>query len=156
MAEADRVEQLESHNALLRIEVAVGRDQIEADRIEIVGLGVLVDELRARIADLEARLDKTSKNSSRPPSTDPNSVRAEAKKTRAQRRSDARDKDKAEQARKPGKQRGEQGRHLAQVAEPEHRVIHRAPSCQVRGGSSRRRGGLYPAPPGARPAPRDR
>jgi len=63
-------------------------------------------------------------------STDPNSVRAEAKKTRAQRRSDARDKAKTEQARKPGRQRGEQGRHLAQVAEPEHRVIHRAPSCR--------------------------
>ncbi len=120
MADADRGEQLETQNALLRIEVAAGRD-------EIVGLRALVDDLRARIADLEARLDKTSKNSSRPPSTDPNSVRAEAKKTRAQRRAEAREKSK--QARKPGKQPGEQGRHLAQVAEPGHRVFHRAPSC---------------------------
>lgn len=129
MGEADRIELLETQNALLRIEVAAGRDQIEADRVEITGLSLVIADLRARVADLEGRLEQTSKNSSRPPSSDPSSVRAEAKKSRAQRRAAERDKAKGEPARKPGKQPGDEGHHLAQVAEADHRIVHRAPSC---------------------------
>ena len=77
-----RVELLEAENARLLA-------RIEADRAGNAGLRILVDELRAQTADLEGRLGMTSKNSSRPPSSDPNSVRAEKKLTRAERRAGA-------------------------------------------------------------------
>ena len=116
MASADRVEQLEAENERLRI---------------------LVGELQAKIADLEGRLGQTSKNSSKPPSSDPNSVRAEKKLTRAERRVKAREqlkaKTKANPA-KPGKQPGAEGHNLDRVADPDLKVTHRPECCAGCGG----------------------
>ncbi len=117
MASVGRVELLEAENAQLKI---------------------LVGELQAQIADLEGRLGKTSKNSSRPPSSDPNSVRAEKKLTRAQRRAKAREqlkaKTKGKPEAKPGKQPGAEGHHLGRVADPDRRVTHRPKTCCGCGG----------------------
>jgi len=77
-----------------------------------------IAELRARLADLEERLGRTPRNSSMPPSAE-----GLAKPpSRAQRRAAAK--------RKPGKQPGTEGKHLAQVAEPDAIVTHVPASCE--------------------------
>jgi transposase len=68
---------------------------------------------------------RTPKDSSVPPSRDPNTARAEAKADRAARGGGSR---------KQGKQPGSQGHHLAQVENPDHRVVHRPPVCSGCGG----------------------
>jgi transposase len=80
-------------------------------------LVALVVELRAEIADLRARLGQTSKNSSKPPSSDglakpaPKSLRGRS-------------------GRKPGGQAGHPGRTLRQVTEPDEVVRHEPPACR--------------------------
>lgn len=111
MAEGDRLVQLESENASLRAENTELRDAISV--------------LTNKVADLESKLGQTSKDSSVPPSRDPNTARAEAKQNRAERR-------KAE--RKQGKQPGAEGRHLAQVENPDHRHFYRPGTCAGCGG----------------------
>jgi transposase len=84
-------------------------------------LAVALDELaraRERIAELEERLAKTSRNSSKPPSSDglgkpPPKPRSLRKKS----------------GRKPGGQDGHEGRTLSQVAKPRHERVHEPVSC---------------------------
>jgi transposase len=99
--------------------------EVERLRAENGELRGLVGELRNRISELESKLGRTSRNSSVPPSTDPNSTREEAQQSRAQRRA---------AARKRGKQPGSEGRHLAQVAVPDHCVVHPPSVCAGCGG----------------------
>jgi transposase len=75
--------------------------------------------LEARVGELERRLGKDSSNSSKPPSSD-----GLRKPARAERRD-------AEQAvgRRPGKQAGAPGAHLAQVEEPDEVVKHAPDRC---------------------------
>jgi transposase/uncharacterized coiled-coil protein SlyX len=79
----------------------------------------LIAALQARVVELERRLGKDSSNSSKPPSSD-----GLRKPSRAERRDD-------EQAarRRPGKQPGAPGAHLAQVAEPDEVVEHVPDRC---------------------------
>ena len=112
MADGDRVAELESEVDRLRVENAELRD--------------VVAELTSRIADLESQLRRTSKNSSVPPSTDPNATREQAKLNRAQRR---------QAARRQGKQPGAEGHHLSQVENPDRRVVHRPGVCAGCGGN---------------------
>jgi transposase len=76
--------------------------------------------LAARVGELERRLGKDSSNSSKPPSSD-----GLGKPARAQRRA----ADQAAGRRKPGKQPGAPGAHLAQVAEPDQVVEHVPRRC---------------------------
>jgi transposase len=76
--------------------------------------------LQARVGELERRLGKDSSNSSKPPSSD-----GLGKPTRAKQRS----ADQAAGRRKPGKQPGAPGAHLAQVAEPDQVVEHMPQRC---------------------------
>jgi transposase len=76
--------------------------------------------LAARVGELERRLGKDSSNSSKPPSSD-----GLGKPTRAKRHS----ADRAAGRRKPGKQPGAPGAHLAQVAEPDQVVEHTPQQC---------------------------
>ena len=73
-----------------------------------------VDTLSARVKELENRLGKNSKNSSKPPSTDPfrkpNSLRQKS-------------------TRKPGGQKGHQGCTLTFTDEPKHTVFHDPDAC---------------------------
>ena len=84
-------------------------------------LAVALDELaraRERIAELEERLAKTSRNSSQPPSSDglgkpppkPRSLRGKS-------------------GRRPGGQAGHEGQTLARVAKPDHEVVHEPACC---------------------------
>jgi hypothetical protein len=77
--------------------------------------------LQARVAELERRLGKDSSNSSRPPSSD---GLGKPPASRRERRG----------GRKPGKQPGAPGAHLAQVADPDEVVVHRPVVCEGCGG----------------------
>ena len=71
-----------------------------------------------RIAELEARLASNSQNSSKPPSSD--GLAKPAPKTRSLR---------GKTLRKPGGQRGHEGKTLSQVANPKHTKIHEPGAC---------------------------
>ena len=78
--------------------------------------------LQARVAELERRLGKDSSNSSRPPSSD---GLGKPPAPRQQRRG---------AGRRPGKQPGAPGAHLAQVPDPDQVVVHRPERCGGCGG----------------------
>jgi transposase len=84
-------------------------------------LAVALDELaraRERIAELEERLARTSRNSSKPPSSDgPGKPAPEPRSLRKK------------SGRKPGGQDGHEGRTLSQVAKPRHERVHEPASC---------------------------
>ena len=83
----------------------------------------LIATLQARVAELERRLGKDSSNSSKPPSSD-----GLGKPRRVERRA-------VEQpVRRPGKQPGAPGAHLAQVPEPDEVVEHLPDRCGGCGG----------------------
>lgn len=80
-------------------------------------------ELKARIVELERKAGRNSNNSSTPPSRDDGKAREERANRAARRRA-------ARQAkRNPGKQPGEPGKNLAQVADPDHVVPHIPTHC---------------------------
>jgi transposase len=79
----------------------------------------LIATLRARLAELECRLGKDSSNSSKPPSSD-----GLRKPSRAERHAD-----EQTEGRRPGKQPGAPGAHLAQVEEPDEVVEHAPDLC---------------------------
>ena len=76
-----------------------------------------VAELEARLADLEERLGRNPRNSSMPPSAEGPS---KPPVNRQQRRAEAR---------RQGKQPGSEGKHLAQVADPDEVLLHAPPAC---------------------------
>jgi transposase len=76
--------------------------------------------LAARVGELERRLGKDSSNSSKPPSSDGLGKPARARRGTA---------DQAAERRKPGKQPGAPGAHLAQVTEPDQVVEHVPRRC---------------------------
>jgi transposase len=89
---------------------------------EITELRATVSALTTRIAELEARLGRNSKNSSMPPSAE-GFAKPPVTLNRAARR------------RRPGKQPGDQGHRLEPVEHPDHVVIHtphRCSSCDTR------------------------
>src|SRR5215207_3278482 len=75
--------------------------------------------LQARVTELERRLGKDSSNSSKPPSSD-----GLGKPARAERRNA-----EQTQGRRPGKQPGAPGAHLAQVERPDEVVEHAPERC---------------------------
>jgi transposase len=81
----------------------------------------LIATLQARVAELERRLGKDSSNSSKPPSSD-----GLARATRPVRGDGGR--------RRPGKQPGTPGAHLAQVTNPDEIVVHVPDRCGGCGG----------------------
>jgi hypothetical protein len=78
----------------------------------------VVEALQARVAELERQLGRHSRNSSKPPSSD---GLAKPPTPRRERRGGGR---------KPGKQPGVPGAHLAQVPDPDEVVVHRPVACQ--------------------------
>jgi transposase len=79
----------------------------------------LIATLQARVAELERRFGKDSSNSSKPPSSD-----GLRKPARAARRADGR-----AEHRRPGKQPGAPGAHLARVADPDEVAWHAPDRC---------------------------
>ena len=90
------------------VEMVAERDAVIAE------LGVQVTELSRRVAELEARLGADSSNSSQPPSSEGLRKKPATPRRRGGRR---------------GKQPGDPGRHLAQVAEPDEIIDHAPQRC---------------------------
>jgi transposase len=88
-------------------------EELAAENAE---LKVVLAQALARIAELEARLGMTSKNSGKPPSSDglakpaPKSLRRKS-------------------GRGPGRPKGQPGTTLRQVEDPDHEVTHEPPVC---------------------------
>jgi transposase len=115
MSDADREKHLESENEALRAEVAAQAGEIE--------------RLIRKITELEQRLNQGSKNSSLPPSADSPKQQAEATKTRAERRAEAKAKRRDEVERNRGKQPGAPGQNLSMRPDPDEIVDHEPTSC---------------------------
>jgi transposase len=94
-------------------------EQVGALSVANAGLVEQVETLGAKIAGFEKRLGRNSSNSSLPPSSDRFGKPKPESPNRAARRA---------LGRKPGKQPGDDGRHLAQVADPDDTQIH-TPTC---------------------------
>lgn len=99
---------------------------LEAAELTISSQAELIDELRRKIADLEKRLGKNSSNSSLPPSSDrfQKPAKTESPNRKARRAL----------ARLPGKQPGTEGKHLAQVENPDVVITHTPGCCDGCGG----------------------
>ena len=80
--------------------------------------------LQARVADLEERLGRNPRNSSMPPSAE--GFAKPPAPNRKQRRAEGR---------RQGKQPGAEGKHLAQVADPDEVVVHAPGTCTGCGAS---------------------
>lgn len=109
-------------NATLRVENAALASEVEVVRAENAALARRVDELTRR-------LDKGSKNSSSPPSSDSPKHKAEATKTRAERRAEAKAKRRDDVERNRGKQPGAPGANLAMRPDPDAIVDHVPTQC---------------------------
>jgi transposase len=103
--------------------------QIEALRAQGAAQAAEIERLTRLVADLKTRLDKSSKNSSLPPSSDSPKDRAEATKTRAERRAEAKEQRKDELTRRRGKQPGAPGQNLAMRIHPDLVVEHEPTNC---------------------------
>lgn len=86
------------------------------------------ERLARKIAELEARLSKSSQNSSMPPSLDSPGKRAEATKIRAERRAEQKRERQAE-VRRRGKQVGAPGQNLPVRENPAEIVTHEPGQC---------------------------
>ena len=115
MSDADREQQLEGENAVLRAEVAAQAVEIEHPTRKVV--------------ELEQRLNLGSKNSALPPSKDSPKHRAEATKTRSDRRAAAKAKRNGEVERRRGKQPGAPGQNLEMTSVPDKVVTHEPTNC---------------------------
>ena len=109
--------------------VAIYRQGEQACVEVLLGLAAAVEALQGQVAvlesrmcELEARLKQTSRNSSKPPSSD---GLAKPPPTRSQRR---------RSGRKPGGQPGSEGHHLAQVEVPDEVVPYEPERCGGCGG----------------------
>jgi transposase len=104
------------HPRQLRAELDATRAENRLLREQVAHQETVIQALQARIAELEARLNTNSKNSSKPPASDGYS-KPQPKSRRVR------------SGRKPGKQPGAAGTHLAQVAVADEVVVHAPSSC---------------------------
>ncbi len=93
-------------------------EQLAASQFVIEKQATEIAELRSRLADLEQRLGKNPRNSSMPPSAE--GLSKPPTPNRAERRA---------AKRRPGKQPGTEGKHLAQVPEPDEVLTHTPAVC---------------------------
>ncbi len=88
-----------------------------------------ISSLTARVEELEGRLAKNSRNSSKPPSSDGINKPPKPKSLRGR------------SAKKPGGQKGHPGTTLSLLENPHHVVVHSPEECEGCGGTLSRRGG---------------
>lgn len=106
-------------------------EQVEKLLAELAALRAENETLRQRIAELERRLNLSSRNSSLPPSSDRPGDKAVARTSRAERRAEERRAGK--ESRRRGKQPGAEGEHLARRVEPDEVVVHDVEVCDACG-----------------------
>lgn len=111
---------LRAANARLRQVVARQDVELAAGRQEIAGLKAQVAALTEQVAELRRQLGRNPKNSSMPPSAEGLAKKPAVPRQRG--------------ARKPGKQPGTPGAHLAQTEAPDEVVVHVPQTCQGCGG----------------------
>jgi transposase len=104
--------------------------EIESLRERTAAQAGEIERLTRMVAELSRRLDKGSKNSSLPPSADSPKHQAEATKTRADRRAEAKAKRRDEVDRNRGKQPGAPGQNLSMRPDPDE-IIDHEPTCCV-------------------------
>jgi transposase len=92
--------------------------ELEAIELVVLQLQAANQALQARVAELERQLRATSATSSKPPSSD--GLRKPPHPARP----------REPGARRPGKQPGAPGAHLAMVADPDEIVAHRPQRCE--------------------------
>lgn len=102
--------------------------EIESLRELTATQSVEIERLTRTVAELTQRLNRGSKNSSLPPSADSPKHQAEATKTRAERRAEAKAKRRDEVERNRGKQAGAPGQNLSMRSDPDEIVEH-GPTC---------------------------
>lgn len=85
----------------------------------------MIASLTARLNELEDRLAKNSRNSSKPPSSDGGLGKPKPKSLRGK------------SAKKPGGQKGHPGTTLAMVENPDHVLVHSPEECEGCGGTLR-------------------
>jgi transposase len=102
--------------------VSQGRPSYEDLEALVASQAALIEGLRVEVAELKARLAANSRNSSRPPSSD---GLAKPPAPKSLRRSSGR---------KPGGQRGHEGRHLQRVECPDEVLRHVPSGCEGCGG----------------------
>jgi transposase len=85
-----------------------------------------IERLKARVDELERRLEQNSGNSGKPPSRDPVAERQRQAEERAKR-------SEGQAKRRRGKQRGARGQTLEMSASPDQIVEHRPGSCRTCG-----------------------
>lgn len=114
--------ELGGDNARLRVANArlrqvIGRQdaQLQAQEAQIADQIAQIAALTQRITELEARLGRNPRNSSAPPSSEGLAKKPAQPRQRG--------------ARKPGKQPGSEGKHLAQVVDPDRIVTHAPERC---------------------------
>jgi hypothetical protein len=93
-----------------------------------------IDTLAERVRELEARLNKDSHNSSKPPSSDGLAKRPTTVKLAKPAPKSLRSQN-AQKGRKPGAQHGHPGRTLSQVEQPDTIHVHAPETCRVCGHS---------------------
>ncbi|HEV2637615.1 MAG TPA: DUF6444 domain-containing protein [Actinocrinis sp.] len=91
-------------------------------KAELVEVGALLAQGLVQIAELQARLNQNSKNSSRPPSSDSPFVKPAPKSLRGK------------SVRRPGRPDGQPGVTLSQVEVPDAIEVHEPPVCDGCGG----------------------
>ena len=129
MADASREQSLEAEVEALRADNAALAGEVEALGADNAALAGEIETLKRRLADLVRRLEKGSKNSSLPPSADSPKNKAEATKTRAERRAEAKANRKDDVDRRRGKQPGAPGSNLSVRPDPDDTVNHLPTSC---------------------------
>jgi transposase len=101
----------------------VSREELEARIAEqdavIVALMAENAEVRAQVAELQARLDQNSRNSSKPPSSDGYGKPSPKKRSLRER-----------SGRGPGGQEGHEGAHLERVEVPDRQIPHEPDLCE--------------------------
>jgi transposase len=101
----------------------VRREELEARIAEqdavIVALMAENAEVRAQVAELQARLDQNSRNSSKPPSSDGYGKPSPKKRSLRER-----------SGRGPGGQEGHEGAHLERVEVPDRQIPHEPDLCE--------------------------
>jgi hypothetical protein len=112
----------------LLAENTVWRQEIKALWEDNGGLAGQVERLTRKVAELKSHLGKSSLNSSLLSSSDAPGKRAEATKTRAERRAEAK-RARRQQGSRRGKQVGAPGRNLPPNDDPDEVVIHEPKQC---------------------------